>query len=110
MRGGKTVAAHGCVGRVVGHRHRDVARREPRRRTRAARRGVGLTITTYAKAAAVPMDPGLQEALSLGVARAGANPTPRRLPSGAGHDAMAMAALCPAALQRGAGPNVRRAF
>ena len=61
----------------------------------AARRGVGLTITTYAKAAAVPMDPGLQDALSLGVARAGANLSARRLPSGAGHDAMAMAALCP---------------
>lgn len=64
----------------------------------AARRGVGLSITTYARAAAVPMDPTLQEALSAGVARIGLNPTPRRLPSGAGHDAMAMAALCPAAM------------
>ena len=64
----------------------------------AARRGVGLSITTYAKAAAVPMDPTLQEALSAGIARMGVNPSPRRLPSGAGHDAMAMAALCPAAM------------
>ena len=64
----------------------------------AARRGVGLDITTYAKASAVPMDPTLQEALSAGIARMGVNPTPRRLPSGAGHDAMAMAALCPAAM------------
>lgn len=64
----------------------------------AARRGVGLDITTYARASAVPMDPTLQEALSAGIARMGVNPTPRRLPSGAGHDAMAMAALCPAAM------------
>ncbi|HEY5796668.1 MAG TPA: allantoate amidohydrolase [Bosea sp. (in: a-proteobacteria)] len=64
----------------------------------AARRGVGLSINIYAKAAAVPMDPGLQDALSAGVARMGVNPSPRRLPSGAGHDAMAMAAICPAAM------------
>lgn len=64
----------------------------------AERRGVGLTITPYAKAAAVPMEPGLQDALSTGVARTGANLTARRIPSGAGHDAMSMAALCPAAM------------
>lgn len=64
----------------------------------AQRRGVGLTITPYAKADAVPMDPALQDALSLGIARTGVNPAPRRLPSGAGHDAMAMAALCPSAM------------
>ena len=64
----------------------------------AQRRGVGLTITPYARADAVPMDPALQDALSLGIARTGVNPTPRRLPSGAGHDAMAMAALCPSAM------------
>lgn len=64
----------------------------------AQRRGVGLTITPYARADAVPMDPALQDALSLGIARTGVNPAPRRLPSGAGHDAMAMAALCPAAM------------
>jgi allantoate deiminase len=64
----------------------------------AQRRGVGLTITPYARADAVPMDPALQDALSLGIARTGVNPAPRRLPSGAGHDAMAMAALCPSAM------------
>ena len=64
----------------------------------AERRGVGLAITPYATAAAVPMNPGLQDALAAGVARAGGNLSVRRLPSGAGHDAMAMATLCPAAM------------
>ena len=64
----------------------------------AERRGVDVTITPYARAMAVPMDGALQDALATGVARAGANLSPRRLPSGAGHDAMTMAALCPAAM------------
>lgn len=64
----------------------------------AARRGVGLTITPYSRVDAVPMDEGLQEALAAGIARTGSNLTARRLPSGAGHDAMAMARLCPAAM------------
>ena len=64
----------------------------------AARRGVGLDIAVYTNAPAVPMDPGLQDALAAGVARAGGNDAARRLPSGAAHDAMAMAALCPAAM------------
>lgn len=64
----------------------------------ATRRGVGLEITLYTNARAVPMDSGLQDALAAGVARAGGNLVARRLPSGAAHDAMAMAALCPAAM------------
>ncbi|POR50401.1 allantoate amidohydrolase [Bosea psychrotolerans] len=64
----------------------------------AARRGVTMTLTPYAKAEAVPMDEGLQEAFAAGIARAGANLSARRLPSGAGHDAMTMAKLCPAAM------------
>jgi len=64
----------------------------------AARRGVALAMTPYAKAAAVPMNEALQEALAAGIARTGANLGARRLPSGAGHDAMTMAALCPAAM------------
>lgn len=64
----------------------------------AARRGVGLSITPYAYAQAVPMDAELQDALAVGIARSGANLRERRLPSGAGHDAMAMAPLCPAAM------------
>jgi allantoate deiminase len=64
----------------------------------AARRGVGLTITPYSRGDAVPMDEGLQEAFATGIARTGSNLTARRLASGAGHDAMEMAKLCPAAM------------
>jgi len=45
---------------------------------------------------ATPMDPGLAGALEAAVAAAGVRPL--RLPSGAGHDAVAMASLCPAAM------------
>lgn len=64
----------------------------------AARRGVGLTITPYSRGNAVPMDEGLQEAFAVGIARTGSNLTARRLASGAGHDAMEMARLCPSAM------------
>jgi allantoate deiminase len=64
----------------------------------AARRGVELSFAPYARAEAVPMDEALQAALAAGIARTGANPGARRLPSGAGHDAMTMAAICPAAM------------
>lgn len=64
----------------------------------AARRGVRLEITPYSQSKAVPMDEALQEAFATGIARTGTNLTARRLPSGAGHDAMAMAAFCPAAM------------
>jgi allantoate deiminase len=64
----------------------------------ATRRGVGLSITPYAMDQATPMAEPLQEALAAGIAHAGANPAARRLPSGAGHDAMAMAKICPAAM------------
>ncbi len=64
----------------------------------ASRRGVGLEIVPYARAAAVPMDPALQDAFAAGIARSGSNLSARRLPSGAGHDAMAMAAIAPAAM------------
>lgn len=64
----------------------------------AARRGVGLTITPYSRGDAVPMDESLQEAFATGIARTGSNLTARRLASGAGHDAMEMAKLCPSAM------------
>ncbi|MCU4181224.1 allantoate amidohydrolase [Bosea sp. BH3] len=64
----------------------------------ATRRGVGLDIVPYARAEAVPMDPALQEALAAGVTKTGSNLATRRLPSGAGHDAMSMAAVAPAAM------------
>lgn len=64
----------------------------------AARRGVGLLITPYSREDATPMAANLQEALAAGIARTGSNLSARRLPSGAGHDAMAMARLCPSAM------------
>lgn len=64
----------------------------------AARRGVTLSIAPYSLDDATPMAEPLQEALAAGIARTGANLKARRLPSGAGHDAMAMATLCPAAM------------
>ncbi|WP_346364351.1 Zn-dependent hydrolase [Bosea sp. (in: a-proteobacteria)] len=64
----------------------------------AARRGVSLTITPYSREDATPMAAELQEALAAGIARTGSNLSARRLPSGAGHDAMAMARLCPSAM------------
>ncbi|MGE7468898.1 allantoate amidohydrolase [Bosea sp. NPDC003192] len=64
----------------------------------AARRGVGLIITPYSRDDATPMAAELQEALATGIARTGSNLSARRLPSGAGHDAMAMAKLCPSAM------------
>ena len=44
------------------------------------------------------MDPKLQDALAAGIARTGSNLVGRRLPSGAGHDAMAIAAAAPVAM------------
>jgi allantoate deiminase len=64
----------------------------------AARRGVRVEIDRHTRIAATPMDASLQEALAEGIARSGANLPARRIPSGAGHDAMAMARLCPSAM------------
>jgi allantoate deiminase len=62
----------------------------------AGRRGVALAIERYHDAAAVACDPVLIDQLAAAVGRAGV--TPRLLPSGAGHDAMALASLCPIAM------------
>jgi allantoate deiminase len=59
----------------------------------AERRGAALAIERFHDAAAVSCDPALIEQLAAAVGRAGV--APRLLPSGAGHDAMALAALCP---------------
>ena len=59
----------------------------------AARRGVGLALRTHYDAPAVVCAPPLVEALERSVARLGVRPL--RLGSGAGHDGLAMAALCP---------------
>jgi allantoate deiminase len=56
-------------------------------------RRLGAVMTRSHDAAACPCDPGLIAQLEAAVARAGVRPC--RLPSGAGHDAMAVAFLCP---------------
>ena len=62
----------------------------------AARRGVGLTVTPFMDSPATPMDAGLVRCLEEAVASLGIPAL--QLPSGAGHDAVAMAQLCPAAM------------
>ncbi|HSJ96143.1 MAG TPA: M20/M25/M40 family metallo-hydrolase, partial [Myxococcota bacterium] len=55
----------------------------------AARRGVAVERTPTHDVSAVPCAPWLQQRLAESVARVGV--APRRLPSGAGHDAMILA-------------------
>jgi allantoate deiminase len=62
----------------------------------AARRGAGVTIELISDTRACPCDEGLSGLLAEAVTRRQVGL--RRLPSGAGHDAMAMAALCPVAM------------
>ncbi|MGF3024221.1 allantoate amidohydrolase [Methylobacterium aquaticum] len=62
----------------------------------AQRRGVGFASETYMDNAAVALDPGLQAALDRSARRLGF--APLRLPSGATHDAVAMAAIGPSAM------------
>jgi allantoate deiminase len=62
----------------------------------AGRRGVSLGIEVFMDSPATAMDPRLTSALEEGVRALGISPL--RLPSGAGHDAVAMATLCPAAM------------
>lgn len=62
----------------------------------AARRGLEASVTLMQDLAASPCDPGLTALLQTAVATTGQ--APRRLPSGAGHDAMVIADLCPTAM------------
>ncbi len=62
----------------------------------ADRRGLGLSIELLQDLPASPCDPALTGLLEDAVRAVGV--TPRRLPSGAGHDAMVMADLCPTAM------------
>jgi allantoate deiminase len=62
----------------------------------AARRGLEVSVTLMQDLAASPCDPGLTALLEAAVAATGQ--APRRLPSGAGHDAMVIADLCPTAM------------
>ena len=62
----------------------------------AARRGLEVSVTLMQDLAASPCDAGLTALLEDAVAATGQ--PPRRLPSGAGHDAMVMTDLCPTAM------------
>ena len=62
----------------------------------ARRRNLALAIEEFHEAAAVACAPALMTQLEDAITRCGHRPL--RLPSGAGHDAMAMAALCPVAM------------
>jgi allantoate deiminase len=59
----------------------------------AARRGVELKMKQTYEAAAATCEPWLIEQLATSITRAGIKVL--RLPSGAGHDGLAMTALCP---------------
>lgn len=61
-----------------------------------SRRGVAVTAVTTMEQAAVPMSPGMVEALERAAARAGY--AAERMTSGAGHDAMVLAERMPAAM------------
>ena len=65
-------------------------------RTIAGRRDLGLSVRQVHDLPASPCDAGLMDLLDAAMAEAGHRPF--RLVSGAGHDAMIMAALCPTAM------------
>ncbi|WP_421847703.1 allantoate amidohydrolase [Novosphingobium sp.] len=79
-------------------RLRDRAAEEVLRRFReiAGRRDLGLSVRQVHDLPASPCDPGLMDLLDAATEAAGHRPF--RLVSGAGHDAMNMAALCPTAM------------
>ena len=62
----------------------------------AARRGIALAVERVHDLPASPCDPALMTLLDEAIAATGQ--APFRLASGAGHDAMVMAALCPTAM------------
>jgi len=62
----------------------------------AARRHVRVKVVKFYDEPAASCDPALVDLLEAAVARA--EITPHRLPSGAGHDALALATLCPIAM------------
>lgn len=62
----------------------------------AARRGLGFDLRRHIDVPTSPMDEALQDAFARSVASLGLDV--RRLPSGAGHDAMAMARSVPSAM------------
>jgi allantoate deiminase/N-carbamoyl-L-amino-acid hydrolase len=59
----------------------------------ATRRGVDIQWKKVLDVASVPCDPGMQELWADSIQRVTGNASARRLPSGAGHDAMVMAQI-----------------
>jgi allantoate deiminase len=84
--------------RDASDRRRKAAVRKLQAQARAVarRRGLRLVWTPIQETAAVRCDPGLTRVLSASVAARGIELV--RLPSGAGHDAAALATLCPVAM------------
>jgi len=84
--------------RALDHAARDAAAKAilAELKTIAARRGVGLVARRVHELSACPCDTKLMDLLAAAMADEG-QPA-RRLASGAGHDAMVMASLCPAAM------------
>jgi allantoate deiminase/N-carbamoyl-L-amino-acid hydrolase len=78
-------------------RHAIWAMLEPELHAIAKRRHVGLEITNTLDLAAAPCAPQLMARIDSAIGEV-TGAAVRRLPSGAGHDAMAMAALCPQAM------------
>ncbi|MFT4253417.1 MAG: allantoate amidohydrolase [Caulobacter sp.] len=64
----------------------------------AERRGLKVSVTLMQELAESPCDAGLTDLLSASVENLGDGAAARRLPSGAGHDAMVVADLCPTAM------------
>ena len=77
-------------------REKAKAKVETRLRAIAKERGLAIRFTPLDEAKATPCDEGLMLDLSEALARQGHRVF--ALPSGAGHDAMAMAKLCPVAM------------
>ncbi|MBF9235223.1 allantoate amidohydrolase [Microvirga alba] len=77
-------------------RHAMVAEIVQECRAIAARRGVEFRFEPFMDSAATPMDGGLMREFAQSMASLGL--AARHLASGAGHDAVAMAALCPVAM------------
>ena len=73
-----------------------IARLETQLKAIAERRGLTLTIERLYDEGAVACDPILMSEIDRAIQGQGIRPL--RLPSGAGHDAMALAALCPIAM------------
>ncbi|TVR08034.1 MAG: Zn-dependent hydrolase [Salinarimonadaceae bacterium] len=104
---GRISADPGAVNVIAGQVAFTIDARAPREETLAAmiaeieaacpriagERGLDFECTPYVRSPATPMDARLQAALAEGARRVGTQPL--LLPSGAGHDAVAMSRLCP---------------